>query len=714
MSDDLGPAPHVVLLAAGDVLSDRLVLEHAQSLAAAGLQVTALGAGAAVDVEVAGVRVLRTPVPTTPPGRSHRLRPSRAVRRAVAGLEAGYGGRLDALAPDVVQVHDLVALPVAAATVARAGAKGRAVQLVLVVRPDGVPPGRRAAALRALRREHAVDVVLAASSPVPPPARGPAGAAGPLLVCPVGGGTSGLETLVDALTFLPDARLTLLDDGAADLTGLLERAGQHGVADRLQVADSDERRTAQVAAASLAVLLLVEPQDHDLTLPTALSAMVGAGLPVVAGQGRAAVPWLAELGLGVPFAAGDPAALAESVRRVLADIDVYRARLSGPVVRSLLSRPEQTALLRAAYRGLLGPLSAADAGVTSVWVGPTNSAGQGYAWARALDRYHPDVRTEVCTLDRISAFSFPTDVRVAPDSWGSRSWSLAHRRDVRRRFSHVLMESGLGVFGALGGGELGGDLAALRQAGISAAVAFHGSEVRSPRLHRQLEPTSPFRDQDGDLGVRLQQTCDRIMRQLEDFDGPRFVSTPDLLDYVPDAQWLPVVVDLAEWAPGPPVLERATPVLLHVPSNPELKGSAVFEPIAQRLAERGLVEYRRAENVAVEDMPALVRDADIVFDQFSLGLYGVQAAQAMAAGRVVVSYVGDRIRAWLPVQLPIVEATPQTLVEVVERLLEDRDAAREQAARGPEFVARFHDGRLAAQTLARWLSDSTRPEGTPA
>lgn len=710
MSEDLGPAPHVVLLCAGDVLGDRLVLEHAQSLAAAGLQVTALGAGVAADVDVAGVRILRTPVPTGAPGRRDRLRPRRAVRRVAAGLAAGYGARLDELTPDVIQVHDLVALPAAAAAVDRA--TSRAIRLVLVERPDAVPPGRRGAALRALRRERAVDVVLAASPPVPPPARVTAAAANPLLVCPVGRRTTGLDTVVDALALLPEVELALLDDGLADLSGLLERAQQAGLTERLRVVGPDRDKV--LGAAAAAVLPLVEPQDHDLTLPTALSAMVAAGLPVVAGQGRAVVPWLAELGLGAPFAAADPAALAESVRRVLAEVDVYRARLSGPVVRSLLSRPEQAAQLRTAYRGLLGPLSAADAGVTSLWVGPTNSAGQGYAWARALDRFDPGVRTEVWTLDRISAFRFPTDVRVPPESWGSRSWSLAHRRDVRRRFSHVLMESGLGVFGALGGGELGGDLAALRQAGISAAVAFHGSEVRSPRLHRQLEPTSPFRDQDWDLGVRLQRTCDRIMSQLEDFDGPRFVSTPDLLDYVPDAQWLPVVVDPAEWRPGPPVLERATPVLLHVPSNPELKGSAVFEPIAQRLAERGVVEYRRVENVAVEDMPELVRDADIVFDQFSLGLYGVQAAQAMATGRVVVSYVGDRIRSRLPVELPIVEATPQTLVDVVERLLDDRDAAREQAARGPEFVARFHDGRLAAQTLARWVHGSTRPEGDPA
>ena len=41
------------------------------------------------------------------------------------------------------------------------------------------------------------------------------------------------------------------------------------------------------------------------------------------------------------------------------------------------------------------------------------------------------------------------------------------------------------------------------------------------------------------------------------------VSTPDLLLDLPGAVWLPVVVDTELWRPGPPVLEREVPVVLH-------------------------------------------------------------------------------------------------------------------------------------------------------
>jgi hypothetical protein len=107
-------------------------------------------------------------------------------------------------------------------------------------------------------------------------------------------------------------------------------------------------------------------------------------------------------------------------------------------------------------------------------------------------------------------------------------------------------------------------------------------------------------------------------------------------------------------------------------------------------------------------MPAVYTEADIVIDQFTMGLYGVAACEAMAAGRVVVSFVGQsvraRARAMTGRDVPIIEATPVTLVEVVENILDDRNAARSVAAAGPIFVAENHDGRRSAAALAPFLT----------
>jgi len=71
-------------------------------------------------------------------------------------------------------------------------------------------------------------------------------------------------------------------------------------------------------------------------------------------------------------------------------------------------------------------------------------------------------------------------------------------------------------------------------------------------------------------------------------------------------------------------------------------------------------------------------------------------------------YVGDavrhRVRSLAGREVPIVEADPDTLGDVVGGLIADRDAAAERAAAGPEFVAELHDGRRSAEVLSSWLT----------
>jgi hypothetical protein len=55
-------------------------------------------------------------------------------------------------------------------------------------------------------------------------------------------------------------------------------------------------------------------------------------------------------------------------------------------------------------------------------------------------------------------------------------------------------------------------------------------------------------------------------------------------------------------------------------------------------------------------------------------------------------------------EVPIVEAEPDTLGDVVTGLIADRDAAAERAAAGPGFVAELHDASRSAVALTSWLT----------
>ena len=187
------------------------------------------------------------------------------------------------------------------------------------------------------------------------------------------------------------------------------------------------------------------------------------------------------------------------------------------------------------------------------------------------------------------------------------------------------------------------------------------------------------------------------------FHGPTFVSTPDLLDYVPGAVWLPLVVDLEAFAPGEPPLTREVPVVVHAPSNTALKGTAEVEAALAPLLAAGLVDYRRIEGVSPDRFGALLADADIVIDQLLLGSYGVLACEAMALGRVVIGNVDASVRARVGADVPVLDATPDTLTDVVRGVLADRDGARERARAGRAFVEQVHDGSTSARLLHEYL-----------
>jgi len=344
-------------------------------------------------------------------------------------------------------------------------------------------------------------------------------------------------------------------------------------------------------------------------------------------------------------------------------------------------------------------------------IGPANFAGQGWAWKQAVEHFVDGVSAEVFAVQR-PTFNFPSDRPIQAAWYRDRSWQDAQYDRVLNGYTHVLAEAVRPVFGLKYGDTLGADLPVLRAAGKPVAILLHGSEIRRPDAHARRHPHSPFSDSQDELVTVLQAQAIRLGRIVSTFladgVGPVFVSTPDLLDDVPDATWLPVVVDLARWHSELVPMSRERPVVVHVPTRAKMKGSDLVDPQVQGLADRGLIEYRRCSDVDPADMPALIADADIVLDQFALGSYGVSAVQAMAAGRVTVGHVADHVRARIPAPLPIVEATPLTIVEVLERLVAERDAARTTAADGVDFAREFHNGRRSAQVLAPFLGRPLR------
>ena len=342
-----------------------------------------------------------------------------------------------------------------------------------------------------------------------------------------------------------------------------------------------------------------------------------------------------------------------------------------------------------------------------LYIAPVNFAGQGYAWARASERL-PGVGAVNMNYTVPGDFGFESDnVVPARVFHHSKKWQRAQFEWVASEFTHVLVEAERPIFGTLFGGDPVAEVAALRARGVTVGMVSHGSDLRLPSRHRLLDEWSPFHDEDWDLIPVLEEQARQHRHVLSRAGAPVLVSTSDLLLDWPEARLLPVVVDPSAWEGGSAPLHRRVPVVVHAPSKARVKGSHLVDPVMTELAAEGLIEYRRIEGVPAAEMPALIRDADIVLEQFRIGNYSRAAIEALAAGRVVIGHVHEQVREHVFAEtghrVPVIEASPAQLREVIESILSDRARYREVAATGPGFVRAVHDGAFSAQVLGETL-----------
>ncbi len=349
------------------------------------------------------------------------------------------------------------------------------------------------------------------------------------------------------------------------------------------------------------------------------------------------------------------------------------------------------------------PLRVPEATGPRLAIAPFNYSGQARQWARTAT--DPATGTVAGNLGILTpnGYGFPADATVPVRVFlGSRAWQRAQRAEFER-CSHLLVESFTSPLGSGRGAAFRAEISELQATGVRVGFIAHGSDVRSPSAFR----ISPF-DPSDPATIAAERRSAAAKRLIAETGLPAFVSTPDLLRELPDATWLPLVVDDEPWriaGEARPLLSGDRISVVHVPTSPVIKGSAHVDEAMRQLA--GRADYRRLLGVPVAEMPATIASADIVVDQLLLGSYGVAACEALAAGRVVIGNVDADIRARVSAiagtDLPIVQADPHTLADVLEQLIGDPAELRRIGSLGPGFVRSVHTGSMTRSALREFL-----------
>jgi glycosyltransferase involved in cell wall biosynthesis len=313
-------------------------------------------------------------------------------------LESAFGPVLDNLDPSVIHANDVNMIGIAERAAARARLRGRCVRWIYDAHEyvPGMARYRRdrlvGMALHEQEYIGAADAVLTVSEPLadalqarcklmerpavvanaprlrrltldqPPSVRASLGLPDhvPLLVYSGNiGADRGLTTLVQALPLLPGLHAAIITNEPPEnryIRILDALATSGGVRERLHFLPyvPGDVIVEFVSSASVAFLGLISVPSHRFALPGKYFDYMHAGLPVVMSDIGLVAEMTTTLGNGELYRAGDPVALAEAVRAVLAAPMRYRHPLRDQALLRHWSWERQEQVLTEVYSRLLG------------------------------------------------------------------------------------------------------------------------------------------------------------------------------------------------------------------------------------------------------------------------------------------------------------------------------------------------------------------------
>lgn len=196
-----------------------------------------------------------------------------------------------------------------------------------------------------------------------------------------------------------------------------------------------------------------------------------------------------------------------------------------------------------------------------------------------------------------------------------------------------------------------------------------------------------------------------------------FVSTPDLLEFVPGSILMPQPMDLARFSRlreqcthGRSARRRSgTITIAHAPSARIIKGTSYIVTAVKQLRQQGYpIELRLVEGVSHAEALRQCATADLVIDQLLVGSYGQFAVEMMALGKPVVCYIRSDLQGRYPAGLPIVAADPQTLPRILADLLDRPQEWTELGRRGMEYVNQVHGSQVIARQMIQHYQEAAR------
>jgi len=189
------------------------------------------------------------------------------------------------------------------------------------------------------------------------------------------------------------------------------------------------------------------------------------------------------------------------------------------------------------------------------------------------------------------------------------------------------------------------------------------------------------------------------------------VSTPDLLQLLPEATWQPNLVPIDEPLLKPLWGRYHDPDMLkvcHSPTRKDLKNTdELLAAVAEINRKHEQIELELVENLPNDVCLARKRRCHVLFDHMQ-GYYGISSLEGLSQGVAVIAGLDEWNRRHVSEfaeteTLPWLTATDQeSLTSLLKELVHDRERCEQAGNNGREFMENHWSDKRVAEHLARF------------
>lgn len=241
------------------------------------------------------------------------------------------------------------------------------------------------------------------------------------------------------------------------------------------------------------------------------------------------------------------------------------------------------------------------------------------------------------------------------------------------------------------------DVKLFRKFGKRTMVIFTGCDIRLPEKVEQYK-WNPCRDCTDDyknfVGCRLNSKPAKINNIEINFDI--LVSAEEAAGSL-NKKYYPTLfpVDISKFSftgsnPGK-ILK-----IIHAPSNEEYKGTKYILRTVEQLKKEFEFDFRVVSDIKAEDLYREIKNSDLVIDQMLVGFYGLLSIESMAMGKPVVCYIREDIIRNSPADMPVFNANPDTLYDVLKKILDNPELLNSAGEKSRIYAEKYHDAKLIA------------------